>query len=175
MHKPGPSPKQKRVWDVNLQLPPKSPYWCCWDATILPGNGEGLWCPLALPRTLQEFPESSRAHVLPSLLPLPGHPQLWPWRLRAHHPLGLCYGGSQAIWESPRRKEVAQDAATPPLKTPPPQELPAPLSQAINIPPSKLSLTLHISPGSFLQEAQDEREMTRSIPRGESGPTWGSL
>lgn len=107
--------------------------------TGVPAAFGALWLCPELFRELLSLPGRS---WLPSLLPLLGHPQLWPRRLRAHHPLGLCHGGSQALWEHPRRKEVAQDATTPSLKISPPQGLPAPLSQPINaLPPNYHSLS----------------------------------
>lgn len=138
-------------------------------------SSAALWLRPELCRKLLSLPGCTG---LPSLFPLPGYPQLWPWRLRAHHPLGLCPGGSQPLWENSRRKEVAQHTATSPLKTPvittSPRTPHLPLSQPISASPSKLSL-LHFSPGSFLQEVQEARKVTRSISGCESIPLRGSL
>lgn len=43
----------------------------------------------------------------------PGDTQLWPWRVWDHHPLGLCHGSSQALWEHPPGEAAGQSAAAP--------------------------------------------------------------
>lgn len=120
MYKAGPSPKQKR----SLGFEPQAPQtYCCSQVPPPPAphhqsaerSSDAIrLCPDLFGKFLNVLGQSRPPYLLLFL----GHPQLWPWRLWAHYPLGLCPGGSQALWESSGRKEVAQHATTPPLRVP---------------------------------------------------------